>query len=273
MGCMALKARVHAAAVRFGREGKGPEETAMKTFLRAAGFGLLLATATASGASAQAPASAADNLFHATTLNLEAYGEARTAPDMATINLGVTTEGASAAEAMAANARQIDKVLSALKAAGIAGKDIQTSNLNLNAQYAYAQGQPPQLTGYQAANQLSVTVHDLSRLGAVVDATVNAGANQMNGISFGLNDPTAAENAARLAAVKALAAKADLYAKATGYRISRLVSLSEGGGYAPSPPLPMASYAKRDSAVAASRVEPGELKVRIDVTGLYELAR
>ncbi|HEY8003848.1 MAG TPA: SIMPL domain-containing protein [Phenylobacterium sp.] len=245
----------------------------MKTFLRAAGFGLLLAGAAAPAAFAQAPASASDNLFHATTLNLAAYGEARAAPDMATISLGVTTEGATAAEAMAANARQIGQVLSALKSAGIAARDIQTSGLNLNAQYAYAQGQPPRLTGYQAANQLSVTVHDLSRLGATVDATVNAGANQVNGISFGLNDPTAAENAARLAAVKALAAKADLYARATGYRVSRLVSLSEGGGYAPPPPLPMANFAKRDLAAAASRVEPGELKVRIDVTGLYELAR
>ena len=172
---------------------------------------------------------------------------------------------------MAANARRMNQVLAALKSAGIAAKDIQTSTLNLTAQYAYAQGQPPRLTGYQAANQISVTVHDLSRLGAAVDATVNAGANQVNGISFGLDDPTAAENAARLAAVKALQAKAELYARATGYRVSRLVSLSEGGGYAPSPPLPMATFAKREAA--ASPVQPGELKVRIDVTGLYELAR
>ena len=243
----------------------------MKTALRAASLSLLLATAAAPALADPPSPSAADSAFRATTLNLAAYGETRIAPDMATINLGVTVEAKTAAEAMAANAQRMNQVLAARKSAGIAAKDIQTSNLNLNAQYAYAQGQPPRLTGYQAANQVSVTVHDLSRLGAAVDATVNAGANQVNGISFGLDDPTAAENAARLAAVKALQAKAELYARATGYRVSRLVSLSEGGGYAPSPPLPMATSPMR--VAAASPVQPGELKVRIDVTGLYELAR
>ena len=161
----------------------------------------------------------------------------------------------------------------ALKKAGIAAKDIQTSGLNLNAQYVYEQNQPPKLTGYQAANQVTVTVHDLKRLGAAVDATVNAGANQVNGISFGLENPTVAEDAARQEAVKAMQAKAELYAKATGYRVSRLVSLSEGGGYSAAPPVPMASFAKRDMAVSGSRVEPGELNVRIDISGLYEVAR
>ena len=246
----------------------------MKTVLRAASLSLLLVTAGAAPALAEAPSpSAADSAFHATTLNLAAYGETKVAPDMATINLGVTTEAKTAAEAMAGNARQMNQMLAALAKAGIAAKDIQTSNLNLGAQYVYAQNQPPRLTGYQASNQVTVTVHDLARLGAAVDATVNAGANQVNGISFGLNDPTTAENAARLEAVKALQAKAEHYAKATGYRIDRLVSLSEGGGYQPAPPMPMASFAKRDMAVSASRVEPGELKVRIDVSGFYELTR
>ena len=247
----------------------------MKTALRAASLSLLLAV---SGAAAPAfaespPPSASDSVFHATTLNLAAYGETRIAPDMATINLGVTTEAKTAAEAMTTNSRQMNQMLAALAKAGVAAKDIQTSNLNLAPQYVYAQNQPPRLTGYQASNQVSVTVHDLARLGAAVDATVNAGANQVNGISFGLNDPTAAEDAARLEAVKALQAKAELYAKAAGYRVGRLVSLSEGGGYAPAPPMPMAGFAKRDMAVSASRVEPGELKVRIDVSGFYELIR
>jgi len=247
----------------------------MKTVLRAASLSLLVAIAGAAApalAEASAP-SPADSAFHATTLNLAAYGETKIAPDMATINLGVTTEAKTAAEAMTANSRQMNQMLAALAKAGIAAKDIQTSNLNLGAQYAYEQNQPPRLTGYQASNQVSVTVHDLARLGAAVDATVGAGANQVNGISFGLNDPTTAENSARLEAVKALQAKAELYAKATGYRIGRLVSLSEVGGYAPAPPMPMATFAKRDMAVSAVRVEPGELKVRIDVSGFYELTR
>jgi uncharacterized protein YggE len=247
----------------------------MKTFLGAAALGLLLMTTAAPAALAQAtpPAAAADSLFRATTLNLAAYGETQARPDMASLNLGVVTDARAAAEAMAANAQRMAQVMAALKAAGIAPRDIQTSNLNLNAQYAYDQGQAPRLTGYQASNQVTVTVHDLARLGAAVDATVSAGATQVNGISFGLNDPTAAENAAREQAVRALAAKADLYARATGYRVSRLVSLSEGGGYAPPPPMPMIMSAMKRGAVAETPVAAGELKVRIDISGLYELGR
>ncbi|MDB5450281.1 MAG: hypothetical protein JWQ52_1409, partial [Phenylobacterium sp.] len=220
---------------------------------------------------AQAAPPAADSMFRATTLNLAAYGETRIAPDMATITLGVMTEAKTAAEAMQANASRMAQVTAVLRKAGIAARDIQTSGLNLNPQYVYEQNQPPRLTGYQASNQVTVSVHDLARLGAAVDATVNAGANQVNGISFGLDDPTAAENIARQAAVRALQAKADLYAQATGYKVTRLVSLSEGGGYSMPPPMPMAVFAKRD--MAQTPVSPGELKVRVDVTGLYELAR
>jgi uncharacterized protein YggE len=244
----------------------------MKTVLRAAAISLLLASSAATTALAQAAPPAADTMFRATTLNLAAYGEVNAQPDMATINLGVSTEGKTAAEAMAANAARMSQVMAALKKAGIAAKDIQTSGLNLSPQYVYEQNQPPRLTGYQAANQVTVTVHDLTKLGAAVDATVNAGANQVNGISFGLNDPTAAENAAREEAVKALRAKADLYARATSYRIGRLVSLSEGGGYAVQPPVPMMALAAKREAMDTS-VSPGELRVRIDVTGLYELTR
>jgi uncharacterized protein YggE len=116
-------------------------------------------------------------------------------------------------------------------------------------------------------------MHDLARLGGAVDATVGAGANEVNSISFGLNDPTAEENVAREKAVQALQAKADLYARATGYRVQRLVSLSEGGVYAVSPPMPVASFARSGLGGSPSRVSAGELNVRINVSGVYELAR
>lgn len=247
----------------------------MKTLMRAAGLGLALTmTAAAPAALAQAAPPAADTMFRATTLNLSAYGETRVEPDMATITLGVMTEGKTAAEAMAANATRMTAVVASLKKAGIAEKDIQTSNLNLNPQYRYEENKPPILIGYQASNQVTVRVLDLKKLGAAVDATVNAGANQVHGISFGLVDPTAAENAAREAAVKALAAKADLYAKATGHRVSRLVSLSEGGGYTPRPPMPMMEMqGARGFAKDSTPVQGGELTVRIDISGLYEVTR
>jgi uncharacterized protein YggE len=240
--------------------------------MRAAILSLALAVSASSTALAQTPGHA-DGVFQATTLNLSAYGEAPTAPDMATITLGVATEGKTAAEALSANAARMTQVIAALKRGGIAEKDIQTSNLNLNPQYRYVENQPPELTGYQAANQVAVTVRDLKRLGPALDAAVASGANQVNGIGFGLKDPTAAENTAREAAVKALAAKADLYARATGYRVARLVSITEAGGYAPPPPVPLASFAAQRAKAGATPVQAGELKVRVDISGVYELTR
>lgn len=226
------------------------------------------------GAAAPALAqTSADSAFKATTFSLSAYGETRVAPDMATITLGVQTEAATAGEALKANGARMNQVMAALKKAGIAERDIQTSNLNLNAQYAYEQNQPPKLTGYQASNQVTITVRDLTKLGATVDATVGAGANTVNGISFGLVNPQAAEDAARLEAVKALQAKAELYGRATGYKAVRLVNLSEGGGYQPPvAPMPVFAMAKREMADSTS-IAAGELKVRIDVSATYEAAK
>ena len=246
----------------------------MKILLHAAALGLALSVvAAAPAALAQMAPSAADTMFKATTFNLSATGETRVAPDIASINLGVMTEGKTAADALAANATRMTAVMASLKKAAIAEKDIQTSNLSVNPQYRYVENQAPVLIGYQVSNQVTVAVRDLKKLGAAVDATVNAGANQVNGISFGLADPSAAENAAREAAVRALSAKADLYAQATGYRVLRLVTLSEGCGYSPQPPMPMAAMAMRNEAKDSTPVSSGELSVRIDITGLYELAR
>lgn len=246
----------------------------MKTFVRAGAMALLLAAAAAPAAFAQSAQPSAGSMFQTTTLNLSAYGETRVAPDKATINLGVVTEAPTAAAALAANNDKMNAVIATLRKAGIAEKDIQTSGLNLNAQYDYVQNEPPKLRGYQASNQVTITVNDLAKLGVAVDATVKAGVNQVNGISFGLKDPTAAENAARQEAIKALAAKADLYAKATGHRVSRLVNLSEGGGYTPAPPpVPMMAYARMEKADGGAPISAGELNVRVDITGLYELSR
>ena len=246
----------------------------MKTLMHAAALGMALTTAAAVPvAMAQTAPAAADTMFKATTLNLSATGETRVAPNMASISLGVITEGKTAAEALAANATRMTAVMATLKKAAIAEKDIQTSNLSVNPQYRYVENQAPVLIGYQVSNQVTVTVRDLKKLGAAVDATVNAGANQVNGISFGLSDPSAAETAAREAAVRALSGKADLYARATGYRILRLVTLSEGGGYSPQPPIPMVAMAMRSEAKGSSPVSGGELSVQIDITAVYELTR
>lgn len=118
-----------------------------------------------------------------------------------------------------------------------------------------------------------MTVDDLASLGPVIDAATAAGANQINGVNFGLKDPRAAEDAARLAAVNDLRAKADLYAQATGYRLGRLIRLSEGGADAVVPVRVMATAAPRVQGVPVTPVSPGELTVRIDITASYELVK
>ncbi len=246
----------------------------MKSMIQAAALSMAVAAGAVCDAAAQTAPAAAESVWRATTLNLSAYGEVHATPDMATISLGVLTDAPTAAGAMSANAARMTQIMAALKKAGVAAKDIQTSGLNLNPQYVYEQNVPPRLTGYQVSSQVTVIVRDLNALGGAVDACVKAGANQVNGISFGINDPTAAENAARLDAAKALQAKADLYAKAMGYRVSRLVSLSEGGGYSAPPPtpMPMVAMARADKSEAMP-VAPGELRVRMDVSGYFELAK
>jgi uncharacterized protein YggE len=216
---------------------------------------------------------AQDASFRATTLNLSAFGETAARPDIASITTGVQVKAPTAAEAMRQNAERMTAVVATLKSRGIAERDIQTSGLSLAPQYVYEQNKPPRPDGYQASNQVTVTVRDLARLGQAVDAVVAAGANEINGIGFGLAMPGPVEDASRRAAVAALNAKANLYAQAAGYKVARLISLSESGGYTPQPPQPKYMVRAMASDSAQTPVEGGELKVRIDVQASYELVK
>ena len=233
--------------------------------LRVASLGLLLVGLTVGAASAQTPASP-NPLLH-----LSAYGEVKAAPDRAAISVGVQTLAPTAAQAMAQNRERMAKVMAMLMKQGLTARDIQTSSIDLNAQYSYNQNEPPKLTGYQASNAVTIMVNDLPRLGPVLDAVVEAGVNQVNGISFGFKNAQGLEDAARLAAVKALKAKADLYAGATGYRSVRLVNLSEGGANPEPRTIALMAMAKMGADGGSTPVSGGELSIRIDVTGDYAL--
>jgi len=204
-------------------------------------------------------------------LNLSAHGEVKVAPDMATITFGVMTEAPTAQAAMADNARRMTEVFAALRRAGIEERDIQTSGLTLSAQYDYQQNEPPRLRGYQASNRVTVSIMDLDEVGTVADAVVAAGVNQIDGIGFGLRDPGAAEDQARVLAVRALQDKARLYARALGVELGGIRSLNEGGGYSPPPPMPVFAMARMEMADASTPVAAGQLTVRIDITGTYDL--
>ena len=253
---------------------------ALSNRLLLASSGLLAAAALALAPAAHAqsqPDGGAPLTIQAVTerpaLNLSAYGEVKVAPDMAVINFAVVTEAPTAAEAMRQNAAQMNQVMAALRRGGIAERDVQTSGLNLSAQYDYQQNEPPRLRGYQASNQVTVTINDLDRVGETADAVVAAGVNQIGGISFGLKDPGLAENRARQLAVRNLQAKAALYADALGVSLGGIRSLTEGGGYTPRPPVPMYARAEMAMDAASTPVSPGEMTVRIDITGVYDLGR
>jgi hypothetical protein len=233
--------------------------------------GALAAVAFASLAAPALGQADTDARFVATTLDISGHGEVKVPPDMATIELGVDTQAPTAAGASSENAVAMTKVVASLKARGVT--DVKTATLSLSPQYAYTQGQSPRLTGYEADNRVIVTVDDLARLGAVVDAAVDAGANSVGQINFGLKTPGAPQNLARMLAVKALQDKATIYADAAGYHVRRLVNLTEASGEQGEPPVrPLMAMASAARAVTTP-VEPGEITVSVDVAGEFELAR
>jgi uncharacterized protein len=207
-----------------------------------------------------------------TRLDVTARGEVRRVPDVAVISAGVVTQSADAGTAMRDNAARIARVVAALKKAGIADKDIATSSISLSPQYRYNNNEPPVITGYQANNQLTIRFRDIGKSGAIIDALVKEGANQVNGPSMEIDKPEAALDEARIMATKAARARADLYAGALGLKVKRVVSLSEQDGGSPQPmPMMMARGAMADSGEAKTAVMAGEQGIGVTVSVVFEL--
>lgn len=209
------------------------------------------------------PAQIADG----TVLTVTAEGKTTRVPDLATIDAGVVTQGATASAALSDNAARMDRVLSALKAAGVADRDIATSTVRLNPQYQYADNQPPTITGYQATNTVSVKFHYIKKSGAILDALVKQGANQIDGPNLSLEQPDAALDEARTDAVKRARARAELYARAAGLSVSRILSIDENGENAGNPPPPRpVMFARADAAAPKTQIEPGETDVTVTLS-------
>ncbi|MBU3029521.1 SIMPL domain-containing protein [Paracoccus marinaquae] len=192
-------------------------------------------------------------------LSVTGEGEVRAAPDMASIQLGVTSQADSAAEAMRQNSDRQAAVIAALTSAGIAASDIQTSGLNLNPMMDYGEGQAPRVTGYQAGNMVTVRVVEIAGLGAVLDAIVAAGANEIGGIGFELRDSAEAEDEARRAAVADARHKAGVMAEAAGLRLGPVLHL--GDGSQPEVPRPMMRMAAEAAGASGVPVQAGELAI------------
>ena len=206
-----------------------------------------------------------------TRLDVSATGEVTRVPDLAIISAGVQTLQPTATAAIEENAARMERVRAALKRAGIEDRDIQTSSINLNPEYQYDQNRPPRLTGYRATNTVNVKFRDLKRTGAILDALVAEGANQINGPNLTIDKPEAALDEARTKAIANGRARADLYARALGMRVVRLISVSEGGGYNVPPPMPMVAQMAERSADASSKIDPGTQQLQVNVSMSFEL--
>jgi uncharacterized protein YggE len=234
----------------------------------AAAFAVMAAFAAPQAASAQQPQAPVPGV-QGTLLSVSADGKSEGRPDMATINLGVTTEGATAQAALAENARRMQALTAALRRAGVAERDIQTSNVSVNPQQAYQEGQPPRITGYQASNTVTAKVRRIDTTGRVIDAAVGAGGNTVNGVYFSYQDDEAQLDAARRDAIAEAQRRATLYASALNMRVARIVAISEGGGFVPPVPMPMMERAAAQDA--STPVSPGQIETHVNITVTFEL--
>lgn len=205
-----------------------------------------------------------------TVLSITAEGKSTARPDMAAVTLGVTTEAPTAQAAFQANAQRMSALIAALRRAGVAERDIQTANISINPQYVYEERQPPRLTGYQATNTVNAKVRNLDRLGATLDAAVNAGGNTLQGVAFSHQNPDVQMDAARRDAMEEARRRAELYARAARLSVGRIISISESGG--PPPPIPMPYAVRMESDAAANTpTMPGEVDTVINLNVVYEL--
>lgn len=206
-----------------------------------------------------------------TRLDISATGESTRVPDVAIISAGVVTRAPTAGAAIQENSARMDRVLAALKRAGVADRDVQTSSISLNPEYRYQENRPPELVAYSASNQVSIRFRDIRNSGKILDALVAEGANQINGPTLTIDKPESALDEARVNAVANGRARADLYARALGKRVVRLVSVSESGGnYYPPPPMPMAERSMAAQA-ADTKIVAGEQKLQVTVSMVFEL--
>ena len=230
---------------------------------------LLLAAVVPTAASAQQ--ASITQTIAGTRLDINATGEVTRVPDVAIISAGVVSRATTATAALQDSADRMQKVLAALKRAGVNDRDIQTSSVSLNPEYRYPENQTPQLVGYTASNQLTIKFRDIRTSGKILDALVAQGANQINGPNLTLDKPEAALDEARANAIATGRARAELYARSLGMRVVRVVSVSESGGYAvppPAPPMPMMmARGERDS----TSIQPDEQKLQVSVAMTFEL--
>lgn len=204
------------------------------------------------------------------TLTVTGSGMAYLTPDIAYVNLGVHSEGANAAETVADNNAQTAKILDALKAFGIAEKDIQTVNFSIYPQQQYdTEGKPTGELRYVVDNTVYVTVRDLAKVGDLLDAAVKAGANNVYGIQFDVADKSKAMSEARKAAIANARSIAEELAVVAGVSLGDVQTINVYGGSAPF--VVQAKMVEASYAADSVPVQPGQLTITVEVNIVYEI--
>jgi len=191
-------------------------------------------------------------------------------PDYAQIESGVTTTAKAVKEAVDANSKVMNVVTSALRESGIAEKDVQTSRFSV--QQVYATQEPrtePKLVGFRVSNRVRVNMHQIDKVGEILDRLVAAGATDVGSISFLVSDPSKALDQAREAAIADARHKAEIYAQAAGLRLMGVNWITEDDGSTPAIPM----RAQRETAAAGVPIVPGEDILRVRVTVGFDVAR
>ena len=238
---------------------------------------LIAAVLTACGgaAAAQGPtpnATTQPNTTPPRTLSVVGSGKAFLAPDIAYVNIGVHTQGANAAEAVASNNQQTQTVTDALKSLGIADEDIQTTNFSIYPQQQYdSTGSPSGEITYMVDNSVYVTVRDLSQIGDLLDGAVSAGANAVNGIQFDVADKTEALSGARLAAIADARAQAEELAQAAGVSLGEIQNINVYGSGYPVPVFQGRGGGGVAAEAAAVPVSPGQMLLTVEVNVVYAI--
>jgi len=224
------------------------------------------------------PAPAPTESTIARTITVVGRGEVKVKPELATTTVGVDVQGATVEAAMEDAQARMTAILAALKQLGIADKDIQTSNFSISFERQVpeprvaAQATPgaiePPAGFYRLSNMVTVTIRDLTKVAEVLDTAVKAGANNVWGITFGLDDTDALEAQAREAAVKDALARAQTLAQLNGVEVGEVVSISEIVG---STPGPMYDMAVRAQGGGGTPVEPGEVAFSTQIQIVYSI--
>jgi len=211
----------------------------------------------------------------AENITVVGQGSVRMSPDIAQVSIGMETSAGTVGEAVGENEAQMVKILAALAAAGIAEKDIQTMNYSIQldrypeqmARTESSSAEPAPV--YRVSNMVTVTVHDLESVGDVLDAVIEAGANNIWGITFALDDPTAAQSEARVKAMEDAQSRAEALAELGGVELGPVMSISEVVGA-----IPVGMSAKVERAAAAGgSISPGELEIGYQVQVSYFIER